>query len=112
MESSVAAADQPTGDRVASPKASPAGALSTILSRSADASLAAVRVRKIGCPLGKALGLISSWAQAGAALAATARVAMAATRLERKRMGGLSLGRQPGIPSPARSLNEKVVEST
>ena len=62
--SSVRFTDHPDGERVVSPKATPAGAWSTIFTRLAFSSLAAVRVKNVGWPVGNVFGLISSWAKA------------------------------------------------
>src|SRR5262245_20700872 len=90
MAVSVRLADHPAGERVVSPKPSPAGALSTIFTRSTDASLAAVSMRNVGCPVGNVFGLISSCAEAGRAVAVTRTAAPArAAKAERVSIGRL-----------------------
>src|SRR5437762_3497258 len=98
MVSSVRVTDHPAGERVVVPKATPAGAWSTILTRVADSSLAAVRVKKVGCPVGNVFGAISSWAKAGAATpATTARAATTATTgTERVRISASPRGSAAG----------------
>src|SRR4051812_37945829 len=90
MVSSVRVTDHPAGEWVVPPKASPAGAWSTTLTRLTVASLAALSVRKVGRPVANVFGLISSWAEAGAA--DQARATAARTRAERIRIAGISFG--------------------
>src|SRR5581483_6029060 len=97
---SVRLTDQPAGERVVSPKATPAGALRTIFTRSAFSSLAAVSVKNVGWPVGNVFGLISSWAKAGAAspLTAAATTVAATPTADRMRMGFLlRVSRRPPI---------------
>src|SRR5581483_1170772 len=94
MVLSVRLTDQPAGERVVSPKATPAGAVSTILTRSAFSSLAAVSVKNVGWPVGNVFGLISSWAKAGAATPPTAETTTVAATTKAERM---RIGRPPGV---------------
>src|SRR5882724_9813494 len=103
MVSSVRTTVQLVGDRVVDPKASPPGAWTTILTRLADSSLAAVRVKNVGCPVGNVFGLISSWAEAAVAQATMAAAATATTRAERRRSKRSPSAQPPA--APARSLN-------
>ena len=62
----------PVGERVVEPKLTPFGAAMETLVRSSFFSLAALNVKNVGVPVGNCLGLISSWAKAGAAIPSTA----------------------------------------